>query len=66
MSFLFECWAEDCGNNYAKAYMVTRPDFVSFMKVFVKTLSQDKCSDIFMNQLGKLKGLLGQLTTSPN
>ena len=63
---MFTCWAEDTNNNYAKPHQVNRADFTAFMKAFMKTLSTDKCSDIFMNQLGKLKGLLGQLTTSPN
>ena len=58
VSFLFNCFKEATDNTMVRSSAVSRDIFKQFLLMFIKTMKDDKMNDIFMNCLGKLRGIL--------
>lgn len=64
MSSLFRAWAQSVKDFSADARRVSKVQFVSFCKfVLQKDINDTGAQDLYMNLLGKLKGLLHQFQT---
>ena len=66
VQFIFECWVEANDGVNSDSRQVSRADFVKFGRHFLPSLSNEKVSDIFMNQIGQLKEMLRRITTTPS